>query len=57
MLTALECMAKAEELDALAGACPEGAVRHSYYQTADGWRRAAILARQQEVWDASQPGD
>jgi len=48
MMTSIECLAKADALDAMANSCPEGNSRDSFFRTAEGWRRAAILARQQE---------
>jgi hypothetical protein len=50
MKTSVECLAKAAELDALARGCPDGPVRDGYSGAADGWRRTAILAQQQEKW-------
>jgi len=57
MRTAAQCLARAEENDALAKASPDGIMRDSYRCTADGWRRTALLARQQEVWAAAHSID
>ena len=48
MMSSIECLAKADALDAMANGCPAGENRDSFFRTADGWRRAAMLARQQE---------
>jgi hypothetical protein len=55
MKTAVECLAKADELDALARDCSNPNSRVDYGRTADGWRRTALLARQQEVWAEAHP--
>ena len=57
MKTAVECLAKAEEHEALARACPDGIIRDAYLSTADGWRRTALLARHQEAWTAAHPSN
>ena len=54
MLTALQCLAKADEMDALALACTVPGGRVSYTETAVHWRKAAILAREQEAWAGRQ---
>jgi hypothetical protein len=55
MKNAAECLAKAEELAARARDCPDGVARDGYLAAADGWRRTALLARQQEVWAEAHP--
>lgn len=55
MMTAAECLVKADENDALARDCPDGFAREAYLNTADGWRRTALLARQQEAWAEAHP--
>jgi len=55
MKTAAECLAKADELDALARDCPDRFARDAYLNTADGWRRTSLLARHQEAWAAAHP--
>ncbi len=55
MKTAVECLALADKNDALARDCPEGFVRDAFRSTADGWRRTALLARQQEAWEQAHP--
>lgn len=52
MLTSLQCMAKADQLDSLALSCASQADRDACADTADGWRRTAIMARQQDEWRA-----
>jgi hypothetical protein len=53
MMTSIECLAKAAELDAAARLCPRDSDRMGYTQTADGWRRTAVMAQRQEVWEAA----
>jgi hypothetical protein len=55
MKTALECLSEAERLAALARDCPDGIAREGYLTAADGWRRTALLARQQEAWAGAHP--
>lgn len=55
MKTAIECLAEAERLDVLARGSTDPQVRVGYGRTADGWRRTALLARQQEVWAEAHP--
>jgi hypothetical protein len=55
MKTAAECLARADENDAWARDCPDGFERYAFLNTADGWRRTALLARQQEAWAAAHP--
>ena len=55
MLTSLQCLAKADQLDSLALSCPLQSDRDACADTADGWRRTAILARQQDEWRALHP--
>jgi hypothetical protein len=52
MLTSAECLAKAHEMDDLASQSAHQRDRETYSQTADGWRKVAQLAGQQEVWEA-----
>jgi hypothetical protein len=56
MKTAAECLAKADELDALARNCPDGAARKGYLSAAEGWRRTALLARHQDAWSRAHSG-
>jgi len=56
MKTAAECLAKAADLVELARTCGDEISRVAYLDAADGWRRIALLARQQEVWDEARPG-
>jgi hypothetical protein len=55
MLTSLQCLAKADQLDSLALSCPGQSDRDAYADTADCWRRTAIMARQQDEWHALHP--
>lgn len=55
MLTSVQCLVKADELDAIALQCGCKADRDSYSETADGWRRNAVMARHQETWAALHP--
>jgi hypothetical protein len=55
MLTSLQCLAKADQLDSLALLCVGKVDRDACADTADGWRRAAIMARQQDEWHALHP--
>jgi hypothetical protein len=55
MKTAAECLIKADENDRFARDCPDGFERDAFLNTADGWRRTALLARQQETWAAANP--
>jgi hypothetical protein len=52
MMNAAECLAKADELDALAGQCCNENDRAGFVRTARGWRASAIVARQQDEWAA-----
>ena len=49
MMTSVECLAKAAELDATALLCRNQGDRDGYTRTANGWRRNALMARQQEA--------
>jgi hypothetical protein len=49
MMTAAECLAKADELDGIARQCVE-ADRDVFIERADEWRRNASVAQQQESW-------
>ena len=55
MMTSVECLAKAAELDATALRCRNQGDRDGYTRTANGWRRNAIMAREQEAWTALHP--
>lgn len=55
MKTAAECLAKADELAARAQGCPDDVAREGFLSAAEGWRRTALLARHQEVWEAAIP--
>jgi hypothetical protein len=52
VLTFLECLAKADGLATRARDCTSPELRNIYVETAQGWRRTAILARHQEAWHA-----
>lgn len=51
MKTVAECLAKASELDELALHHVDPVLRAACVGTANGWRSAAIMAREQEAWD------
>jgi hypothetical protein len=55
MLSSVECLARAAELDAIARVCIRKSERDSYIETAEGWRRTAIIARRQEAWETLHP--
>jgi hypothetical protein len=55
MKTAAENLAEAERLGALGHKCPDPHLRVEIGRTADGWRRTALLARQQEAWAEAHP--
>ena len=52
MMSSLECLAQADRLDEQARQCGSEKERAALTETAIGWRRIAILARQQEAWEA-----
>jgi hypothetical protein len=56
MLSSAQCLAKADQLDSLALSCPGQPERDAFADTAAGWRRTAIMARQQDEWHALHPG-
>ena len=56
MKTSAECLAMADENEALARGSPDGIIRDAYRSTAMGWRRTALLARQQQAWEQTHPG-
>ena len=55
MLTSLECMAKAKEMDARACGCSHPGDKAAMTEMADEWRRTALMARQQEAWAELHP--
>jgi hypothetical protein len=52
MLTSLECLTKADEMEARGLACSLQSRRDGYANVARGWRRTAVLAHAQEQWEA-----
>jgi hypothetical protein len=56
MLSAAECLAKADRLQRIALLCPTQALGDEYLNMALGWRQLAALADRQEAWDAIHPG-
>jgi hypothetical protein len=48
-MTSIECLAKADELDAIALQCANASDRAGYSRTADGWRRNAAMALGREA--------
>lgn len=55
MMTAAQCLMKASESDHLARRYLDPSLREACIETANGWRRVAVMARQQEAWDAAHP--
>lgn len=55
MVTSVKRLAKADQLDDLARQCANKGDRDSYSQTADGWRRNALMAQHQEAWTILHP--
>jgi hypothetical protein len=55
MMTSLQCLAKAAEVDRLGYDCPTLAVREAFAAMGGQWRRTAALARQHEAWEAAHP--
>lgn len=53
MLNALECLAKATQMDGLGLAHPQS--REAFATMAHQWRRNAIIARQQDAWTQVRP--
>jgi hypothetical protein len=49
MMTSVECLAKADELDAVGYECRDDAARKTFATLAMAWRRTAIMARHQEA--------
>lgn len=47
----------AAQNDASARNAPEGFARDQYASTAAGWRKIALLARQQDAWEQAHPDD
>jgi hypothetical protein len=56
MLSAAECLAKADGLQRIVLLCPTQALQDDYLDMALGWRQLAVLADRQEVWEAIHPG-
>ena len=50
MMTAVQCLAKADEMDQRAAASADAEARGGYKAIALHWRQAATLARHQEAW-------
>jgi hypothetical protein len=53
MLTALQCLAKAIEMDAKAAVFDRAEYRAEYAALATGWRDLAAIARQQDRFAAA----
>jgi hypothetical protein len=53
MLSAAQCLAKADEMEARARAITDKYVRNSYLETAKQWREVAAMAEWQETWPAT----
>ena len=52
MMTSIECLARAAELDATALLCRNQGDLDGYARSAIGWRRCAVMAHEQEAWAA-----
>ena len=48
MLSAIECIAKADELSAKADLCGDEELRKAFHELAAEWRTLALMARTQE---------
>jgi hypothetical protein len=59
MMTSLQCLAKADELDVIGFECDTAHGRETYAILAIGWRRNAVMARHQEAhaqaWRIGRP--
>jgi hypothetical protein len=55
MRSALECLAEADRLEETARQCADPRAREAILETANEWRRVAMLAREQEAWEALHP--
>jgi hypothetical protein len=55
MMTSIQCLAKADELDRLGYDCPTLAGREAFAVMGVHWRRTAAHARQHEAWEAAHP--
>lgn len=55
-MTAAQCLAKAREADALARRHLDPVLREVCIDTANDWRRAAIMAHRQELLKRVRPG-
>lgn len=55
MITSAECLAKADECDALGYYCTTQLGREEYARLGMHWRATAQLARQQEAWSDMHP--
>jgi len=53
MLTAAQCLAKADEMEARARASTDEYARKSYLDTAQQWRHVAVMAGRAETWAAT----
>ncbi len=56
MMTALECRLKADEMSRRAACGDSAEHRAAYAGIAATWHRTAMLASQQEQWEAAHPG-
>ena len=54
MMTATQCLAKADEMDERATTCGDREATCAFKAIALHWRHAAVLARQQEAWTVGQ---
>jgi hypothetical protein len=56
VLSVVECLAKAAEMDSLAEAAPWGDARTTYAEIAANWRLLAQMALLQDQWTAVWQG-
>jgi diphthamide biosynthesis methyltransferase len=57
MLTATQCLAKANQLEAYALQCGDPMTSDAYAELAIRWRSNAIIARQQDAWTSLHTPD
>ena len=55
MLSAAQCLAKADEMDELAAECIDAEGSVAFRAIAVHWRQAAKRAREQEAWTVARP--
>ena len=55
MMSSVACVAQAARLDAEARQSASAKLKADLSDIAEGWRRVAALAREQEDWEAENP--